>query len=72
MKSQAIPQGLLRELLVDDHRAAEILAMAPWFLRRERIHGRGPRFVRIGRNRVRYRIGDLLDYIQRGLVETRR
>ena len=39
------------------------LGVSVQFLQTGRSHGYGPRFVKIGRRRVRYRRGDVLDWL---------
>lgn len=49
-------------LQVDTSTAAEILGVSKRKLEKMRIYGGGPRFVRMGRNCVRYRVKDLVTY----------
>ena len=47
--------------------AAELLDVRPATLGKWAAEGSGPAFVRVGRS-VRYRLGDLLDYLDRRTV----
>jgi hypothetical protein len=53
------------ESLIDEHAAAEALAVRVATMRAWRLNGRGPRFVRIGRC-VRYRPSVLAQFIADG------
>ena len=55
--------------LVDETEAAAILACAVQTLRNHRWRGTGVRFYKIGQRLVRYRRGDLADYVARGASE---
>jgi hypothetical protein len=54
--------------VVDDSRAAEILGLGIQTLRNLRYMRKGPAYVKMGRS-VRYRVIDLLDYIEKHLVD---
>jgi len=47
---------------------AEMLCCSPRTLAEWRLSGRGPRFVRLGRNVVRYRLGDVRSFVAAGIV----
>jgi len=51
-----------REAIVNDRRAAEILALSRSYLKQLRVRGGGPRFMHIAAQAIRYRTGDLLDW----------
>jgi hypothetical protein len=53
---------------VNDMEAARILAVSPQTLRNYRHLGRGPAYTKRGRM-VRYRLGDLLDYMAAGRID---
>jgi hypothetical protein len=59
-----------RERAVTARQAAELLGMSPVTLEQWRRRGDGPRFWRVGR-RVRYRLGDVLDYRDARIVGKR-
>jgi predicted DNA-binding transcriptional regulator AlpA len=44
---------------VDERRAAEIVGLKPATLKKYRMRGGGPPYVRYGRRAVRYRVADL-------------
>lgn len=51
--------------VVTEAEAAEILGVAPRTLADWRFRGVGPRYLAYSRRSVRYRIGDLVEYIER-------
>lgn len=51
--------------------AAKKLLMSPDALRSWRRHGRGPRFIRLGRS-IRYVEEDLTEFVERSRVEPKR
>ena len=53
---------------VNETGAAEVIGCAPRTLANWRSQRRGPRFIRVGRL-IRYRIEDLLAYLNAGIVE---
>lgn len=52
------------ERLVREHEAADFLGYSVATLRNWRVRGGGPRFVKISSRSVRYRIADLIDWIE--------
>ena len=50
--------------VVNEHRAAEILGLAVQTLRNRRHMRAGCPYIRMGRS-IRYRVNDLLDYLER-------
>ncbi|MBE3604327.1 helix-turn-helix domain-containing protein [bacterium] len=50
-------------------KAAEFLGVSKKTIENWRQQGKGPRFVRLSRRAVRYRIADLLEFIQRKTVD---
>lgn len=57
-----------QDYFVNDVEAAKILSVSPQTLRNYRFLGMGPAYSKKGRL-VRYRVGDLLDYMNSGRVE---
>jgi Helix-turn-helix domain len=53
---------------VNDVEAAKILAVSPQTLRNYRHLGRGPAYSKRGRM-VRYKVADLLDYMDSGRID---
>lgn len=51
-----------RERALDTRQVGEILGYAPITLAQMRARGDGPRFFRVNRRTIRYRLGDVLDY----------
>lgn len=51
-----------RERALDTHQVGELLGFAPITLAQMRARGDGPRFFRVNRRTIRYRLGDVLDY----------
>ncbi|MEY8655214.1 helix-turn-helix transcriptional regulator [Brachybacterium paraconglomeratum] len=54
----------ITERLLTPPEAAELLGIAPQTLANWRSMGKGPRFVRVGSRSVRYRLSDLLAYVE--------
>lgn len=54
---------------IDPVQAADFLDTTPGQLAQLRTHGGGPRFVKRGRNFVRYRLVDLIEWQEKHLVE---
>lgn len=54
-------------LVMNDVEAAEALDVAPTTLRKWRTTGRGPAYIKLGKN-VRYRLEDLTAYLQKQTV----
>ena len=52
--------------LIDDTRAAELLGVAPKTLQNWRQAGTGPRWLKIGKRMVRYRLADLESFAEAG------
>ena len=52
----------MTDLLYDTQQAATFFGLAPGTLRKWRLNGRGPGFVRLGRS-VRYRKAELEDFM---------
>jgi predicted DNA-binding transcriptional regulator AlpA len=57
-----------KQALMREHEAAQLLGHSVAALRKWRVKGGGPRYVKISRRSVRYRHLDLLDWIERHLV----
>lgn len=49
--------------LIDDHQAADLLAVKPQTLRKWRMLGTGPNFVKIGRT-TRYQVKEINRWIE--------
>ena len=58
---------LLKEYLVSEKRAAELLGFTPRFMQSRRLRGNGPTFVRVSNRAVRYRISDLEEWVEERL-----
>ena len=58
-----------RKHLLLDTEVAEILGASISSVRKWRLQGRGPRFVRLG-GAVRYRESDVLEYVESGRLYT--
>jgi predicted DNA-binding transcriptional regulator AlpA len=56
-----LPQGF--ERLLDDNELAAVLGRSRSRIQKDRLEGRGPPFVKIGRL-VRYRAADVRDYLR--------
>ena len=54
-------------LVMNDVKAAEALDLSPTTLRKWRTTGRGPSYVKLGKN-VRYRLEDLTAYLEKQRV----
>ena len=59
---------LSREQAVDENLASKILGRAIQTLRNDRHGRRGCPYIKISRS-VRYRVGDLLDYLEKNRVD---
>lgn len=55
------------QTLLTEGEAAEYLRLTPRALQAWRYQGRGPRFVRISRRAIRYRLDDLERFIEENL-----
>lgn len=51
-----------RSRFIDEKRAAELIGFSRKFLQRHRSQETGPTFYKVGRH-VRYRVGELLDWV---------
>jgi predicted DNA-binding transcriptional regulator AlpA len=51
--------------LMTDREVAKMLKRSPGTLRNDRMRGRGPKFVKLGRQ-IRYRLEDVMAYIESG------
>lgn len=52
--------------LLDEHQLSEVTGQSVYKIRKDRIQGRGPVFVKLGSS-VRYRPSDVADYIASNL-----
>jgi len=68
MNTAAYPDDLDR--LLDERRAAELLCYSPRALQNWRLRGGGPKFVKVSARSVRYRVRDLLDWIDARTVHS--
>ena len=55
--------------VVTERKAAEILSLSVKTLQAWRFQGRGPRYLKLGGRAVRYRMEDLLDFMNSSVVE---
>lgn len=55
---------IVEDALLDTHQASQLLGLAPGTLRKWRLTGRGPAFVRLGRS-VKYRQSVLDTFVKR-------
>ncbi len=62
-----VKAAIALRLVMNDVEAAEALDMAPTTLRKWRTTGRGPAYIKLGKN-VRYRLEDLTAYLQKQMV----
>jgi predicted DNA-binding transcriptional regulator AlpA len=53
--------------LLDQRQAAHLLRLSVRTLERHRVAGTGPRFIRLGRRLIRYRVSDLAEWVDGGL-----
>lgn len=56
--------NIVEDALLDTHQASQLLGLAPGTLRKWRLTGRGPAFVRLGRS-VKYRQSALESFVAR-------
>lgn len=56
-------------VLLDAHRAAEILGVAPTQLRDWRYSGTGPAYIKLGHKTIRYRKADLERFVTTRVVK---
>ena len=61
-------QVLSRDQVVDENLASKILTRATQTIRNDRHLRRGCPYIKIGRS-VRYRVGDLLDYLEKNRID---
>lgn len=54
---------------LDTHQAAAVAGLAPGTLRKMRISGEGPRFLKLGRA-VRYRAADLEEWLSARVISS--
>lgn len=52
----------MQALLVNEKKAAELLGVTHWFLKKRRVEGGGPKFVRVSSRCIRYRVRDLEEW----------
>jgi hypothetical protein len=50
--------------LISSREAAELLSLHPTTLQQWRLMGIGPAWVRVGTNRIRYRVSDLVKFVE--------
>ena len=58
------------ELLLTQQRVAEILSYSPRTLESWRATGRGPRYIRVSKRSVRYRMCDLEEWVAERIQRT--
>ena len=54
--------------VVNEHKAAKVLNQSVQTLRNNRCSRKGPAYLKLGRS-VRYRVSDLLDYLERHRID---
>lgn len=65
--SLAEQRALQRQLLLTEEEAAAYLRVKPQTLRKWRLIGAELAFVRLRRGLIRYRMSDLVDFVDRGI-----
>lgn len=60
--------SLIENHVVNENQAAKIIGRAVQTLRNDRHLRQGPPYIKLGRS-VRYKVGDLLDYIESHRVD---
>ncbi len=60
---------LLSSSLLTTHQASDLLGLQPATLKRWRVVGTGPKYIRIGRRTIRYRPADIKHFISQSNVE---
>ena len=70
-KSSPAIGGSLRELYqqLPPPEAAKFLNVTPRYLEAKRNRGGGPKFIRLAKNRVRYRLKELIEFQEERLRE---
>ena len=63
-----MPPELSRNQIVNETKASEILCRAIQTIRNDRHTKKGAPYFKIGRS-VRYRVGDLLEYLERQRID---
>jgi hypothetical protein len=66
MTTQQVHQAY--DEVVNEHEAAKFLKKSVQTLRNDRCSRKGPAYLKLGRS-VRYRVSDLLDYIERNRID---
>lgn len=61
-------QILAENKVVDENKASELLGQAVQTLRNDRHLRKGPPYIKLGRS-VRYRVKDLLEYLDRHRID---
>ena len=60
----------MAEMLLTTDQAADILKLKPVTLKKWRVVGTGPPYIRLG-GAIRYRQSDLLEYVERATITPR-
>lgn len=68
MLNEEVHAPLGEDTLFAAEAVAEMLACSPRTLAEWRLSGKGPRFVRLGRNAVRYRLADVRSFVTARVV----
>ena len=63
-KSKQVSSSELKDRLLDEKEAAKYLGFSPRSLQNWRVRGGGPRFVKVSKRSVRYRISDLVAWVE--------
>lgn len=69
MNSHAMSRSMHATRALTEREVAEVLGLSVATLRAWRHHGKGPRFLRLGRS-VRYLPSDLADFVRASAVDT--
>jgi hypothetical protein len=57
-------------ILLDQREVADIMKVAPRSLEGMRFRGQGPKFIKISKTRVRYRLSDVQAFLESRTIET--
>jgi predicted DNA-binding transcriptional regulator AlpA len=61
---------VLEPAAVNTADAARFTGLSESLLEKKRVEGTGPRFIRYGRRAIRYRVVDLIEWMERHLVSS--
>jgi hypothetical protein len=63
--SKQLPDSFVRDTI-----AAALIGTSPGTMRRWRLEGRDPRYIRLGANNIKYKISWLNEFVSQRVVET--